>query len=244
MLQSLLFKKNSPRGEYRKTKDFSEKDLKQVYRVFEQYYDNTSFKLFKRDLSNKSGAFLVLHPKTGSIVGFSTIKELSLEIEGKKTHAFFSGDTVVEKEFWGTRILPYLMFKYIVSFRLRTVGDPIYWLLISKGYKTYMIMANNWYSYYPHYKGKNQHLKRIADAYADAYYGDYYVEEKGIMDFGDDYAPLKGEVAPITNEMRQKSPKIKFFEELNPEWKRGTELVCVGAIPTKDIFRYVERFFN
>ena len=42
----------------------------------------------------------------------------------------------------------------------------------------------------------------------------------------------------------KKSPKIKFFEQVNPEWERGTELVCVGAIPTKDIFRYIERFFT
>ncbi len=244
MFQEILFKKNTPRGEYRKSENFSEKDLRQMYAIFEKYYENVNFENFARDFSNKSGAFLVLHPKSGDIVGFSTIKELSLEIDGKMTHAFFSGDTVVEKEFWGTRILPYLMFKYVISFRMRKLGDPIYWLLISKGFKTYLVMANNWYSYYPHYKGKHQGLKKVIDAYSEAYYGDYYIKDKGLLDFGDDYAPLKGDIAPITDEMRQKSPKIKFFEQVNPEWERGTELVCVGAIPTKDIFRYIERFFT
>ena len=244
MFQGLLFSKNSPRGEYRKTKNFTEDNLKQMYAVFEKYYDNTNFELFKRDFSSKSGAFLILHPKSGDIVGFSTIKELSLEIDGKMTHAFFSGDTVIEKEFWGNRILVYLFYKYLIAFRLRKLGAPIYWLLISKGFKTYLILANNYYSYYPHYKGKHQGLKKIADAYSEAYYGEYYDRDKGVLDFGDDYAPLKGDIAPITDQMRKKSPKIRFFEQQNPEWERGTELVCVGAIPTQDFFRYIERFLT
>ncbi len=62
------------------------------------------------------------------------------------------------------------------------------------------------------------------------------------MNFGDDYQPLKGDVAPITDEMRRKSPKIRFFEEKNPQWVQGTELPCIGEIVWSDIFKYVQRF--
>jgi hypothetical protein len=43
-------------------------------------------------------------------------------------------------------------------------------------------------------------------------FGEYYDKEVGLLNFGDDYQPLKGEVAPITEEMRITNPKIDFFE--------------------------------
>ena len=43
MFQEILFKKNTPRGEYRKSENFSEKDLRQMYAIFEKYYENVNF---------------------------------------------------------------------------------------------------------------------------------------------------------------------------------------------------------
>ncbi len=55
----------------------------------------------------------------------------------KPRHAFFSGDTIIEKEYWGNRALTCAMYRYIVSFKLRYPLVPVYWILISKGFKTY-----------------------------------------------------------------------------------------------------------
>ena len=49
---------------------------------------------------------------------------------------------------------------------------------------------------------------------------------------------LKGDVAEITDAMRRENHKIDFFEQRNPEWRRGTELPCVGVfdgIPSENM---------
>lgn len=49
---------------------------------------------------------------------------------------------------------------------------------------------------------------------------------------------MKGEVAPITEEMRVKNPNIHFFEQKNPTWVTGTELPCIGRLGWKDLARF------
>ena len=39
---------------------------------------------------------------------------------------------------------------------------------------------------------------------------------------------LKGEVAPITDDLRQAEPAIDFFAQRNPGWADGHELPCVA----------------
>jgi hypothetical protein len=50
------------------------------------------------------------------------------------------------------------MFKLIIKLRVKYPFNEFYWLLISKGYKTYLLLANNYYVYYPNVNGENEHL--------------------------------------------------------------------------------------
>lgn len=117
-------------------------------------------------------------------------------------------------------------------------------MLISKGFKTYLLLANNFFTYYPHFKGKNQRLSGVVDSYCRQYFGDYYDPASKILNFGNDYQPLKENVAPITEIMRSNNPKIKFFEERNPNWVQGTELPCVGEITWQELAKYAQRFIT
>ncbi len=94
--------------------------------------------------------------------------------------------------------LPAQCFAILSSFKFRHPRTPVYWILISKGFKTYLLLANNYYSYYPHYDEKNAHLKDFVESYCKEYFSEYYNKETGLLNFGDDYQPLKADVAPIT----------------------------------------------
>ncbi|MFX6048671.1 hypothetical protein ABTE94_20260, partial [Acinetobacter baumannii] len=76
----------------------------------------------------------------------------------------------------------------------------------------YLLLANNYFVYYPHHEGKHAHLKPIVEHYCKTYFNEYFDHDSGLLNFGSDYQPLKADVAPITQQMRQDNPKISFFE--------------------------------
>jgi hypothetical protein len=232
------------KAKFQKVEKFSVQDLRVMYSIYEKYYENTSFDIFQSDFYKKTGAFIICHPDTGRIVGFSTLMKCDIKAGDKTYHALFSGDTVIEKEFWGTRALQRAMYIYLITEKVKHPTEPVYWMLISKGFKTYLLLANNFFTYYPHFKGKNQRLSGVVDSYCRQYFGDYYDPASKILNFGNDYQPLKENVAPITEIMRSNNPKIKFFEERNPNWVQGTELPCVGEITWQELAKYAQRFIT
>jgi hypothetical protein len=215
--------------------------IRQMYKVFSQYYENTSWEVFLHDLSKKTGAF-IMRNEVGRVVGFSTVMVCDVKVSGRPVRGVFSGDTIIERAYWGSRALQLEFFKFLIAEKTRRPFDAIYWFLISKGFKTYLLLANNFFTYYPRHDGQDSHLGDIVDAYCEQMFPAYYNREKRILDFGHDYAPLKTDVADITERMRADNPKIRFFEDCNPEWRRGTEMPCVGEITWTDIAKFAVRY--
>lgn len=238
--EGMLKKKRKvmPRGRYVRRENIPQHYLEQMYEIYAQYYANTRISIFLEDFEKKHGAILILHPKKDEIVGFSTVALHQFRLENKNYTFLFSGDTVIKKEFWGCRTLQSTMVKLLLKLRLRYPFDELYWLLISKGYKTYLLLANNYYVYYPHHEGQHSHLKPIVEHYCKTHFGEYFDQHTGLLNFGSDYQPLKADVAPITEQMRAENSKISFFEQQNPTWVHGTELPCIGRLAWQDVMRF------
>lgn len=235
---------NEPYSEYKLITHISVHEIKRMYRIYQKYYSNTNYEIFENDFLQKTGVFLIREPKTKEIVGFSTIMERDFIVDGKAQHAFFSGDTIIEQQYWGSRALQRAMYRYIIAYKVRHPFLPVYWILISKGFKTYLLLANNYYSYFPHYAEKHNRLEKYIHAYCEQYFGEYFNRESGLLNFGENYQSLNADVAPISKEMREKNQKIAFFEEQNPTWVAGTELPCIGELTWSDLGRYVHRFLT
>ncbi len=235
---------NEPYSEYKFANEISVHDLKRMFSIYRHYYANTAYEIFEQDFLQKTGVFIIREPKSKTIVGFSTVLERDFIVDGKAQHAFFSGDTIIEQQYWGSRALQRAMYRYIIAYKMRHPFQPIYWILISKGFKTYLLLANNYYRYFPHYGEKHERLEKYINSYCEQYFSEYFDRESGLLNFGEDYQPLKADVAPITKEMREKNAKIAYFEELNPTWVDGTELPCIGELGWIDLYRYVQRFLT
>ena len=236
--------KKEPYSEFVKVNDLSKRDIEKMFNIYGNYYLNTDYEIFEKDLFEKSGVFIIREPKKDFIVGFSTIMERKFPVNGKTVNAFFSGDTIIEEAYWGSRALQRAMFRYILFFKFKHTGSAIYWLLISKGFKTYLLLANNFQHYYPNPDQKNLELKDYVDAYCDEYFSEYYDQESKLINFGENYQALKPDVAPITDEMRSKNRKIAYFEQSNPTWVQGTELPCIGRLTWVDILFTLIRFIG
>ena len=206
-------------------------DVDSMHSVFVKYYHNADYQTFVKDLKKKIGAILVKKIDDGTIVGFSTIGIIEKEIDKKKCMGIFSGDTVIEKEYWGLPNLQTAFLRFMIITRIKNPFVNFYWFLISKGYKTYLLMANNWDIYYPNYKKREDDKRKvIVKTFSNHLFNGFYDEQTGLLKFGEGYQKLKEDVADIDEEMKQKYPKISFFEEVNPTWREGTELPCLGDI--------------
>lgn len=134
---------------YYSLKKISITDIQQMYGVFQRYYDNTDLDTFLKDISRKSGAILVRSKEDDRVVGFSTIVSMDMTVGERRGKGIFSGDTIIERDYWGSRALQTCFARLMLWEKLRSPHKPVFWLLISKGYKTYLLLANNFKRYYP-----------------------------------------------------------------------------------------------
>lgn len=205
--------------------------IEQMFVLFEHFYDNVSFTRFKNDLSDKTRVVLMFDKKK-KIKGFSTMKDFDYEFQGKNYRILYSGDTIISPEHWGTSILTIAFLKVMIKLKLRYPTRPVWWFLISKGYKTYLLLANNFINYYPRYdQATPPEYKGLLTGLSEMLYPGHFNAEKGVIEFPDGaHEKLKESIAPITEELKLKYPKIKFFEEQNQNWKIGYELSCIGEV--------------
>lgn len=229
---------------YRPISRVSPAEVLKMYSIFRCYYENAELDTFLNDMSRKTGVFMLQRRADDQIVGFSTVAKMDMEVDGKWIKGVFSGDTIIEKEYWGSRALPLAFSLYLARTVLRHPITPVFWLLISKGYKTYLLMANNFFRFYPHPKDRYEEYQPLVSQYCERLFPGYYDAASGVLDFGDSYQCLKDNVAPITDGVRKASPATVFFERCNPEWQRGTELPCIGRAGFSDLFRYFFRYVN
>ena len=202
-------------------------ELKRMHHLFSEYYEGHPFEVFKRDLLEKDDVIILKDQKT---------KEIQ---ENNKTyHGIYSGDTVIANEYWGSPVLGITFLKYLWWNKIKNPIRPLYWFLISKGYKTYLIMANNFPVHYPRFESKTgEHHKKLMDTfYTLKFKGDYNID-KGLIIPSGETCHLKNEVSDIDNELL-KIPRIKFFKDKNLDWQKGHELCCIAEMTIMMPFKY------
>ncbi len=218
--------------------ELSELAHDQMFQVFKDYYDSVSYQRFLDDLRGKDDVILLMD-EHHIIQGFSTIKNLALTVRGKKIYGLFSGDTVVAKAYWGQRVLGRAFLRYLVVQKARHPFSPYYWFLISKGYKTYLLMANNFEQHFPRFEREmSRWEKAVLDAFAASLYPHEYNPKTNLITFPDCHGHVRRGIADITPELREAYPRIAFFADKNPTWAQGSELACIARMTWSMPVRY------
>lgn len=201
-----------------------------MWAIFKKYYDSVSESAFKSDLNQKNYAILLVDQADNSIKGFSTVQVLQHQHGSKKAQIIYSGDTILEKEYWGSKVLHNTFLKLIFKLKLQKPFTPLYWFLISKGYKTFLLLAKNVKDYWPNMEGETPAFeKSLLEELCHKKFGDSWKPELGVLKFETCPGKLKGEIAPITTrDLRE--PLIQFFVDKNPGHADGDELCCIGKI--------------
>jgi hypothetical protein len=219
--------------------DLSFAEEARMLQLMQRYYDDVSREQFLADLAKKSAVILLFDKTDGQIQGFSTLLCLRLKCGDKILRGIFSGDTVVEKSYWGQRRLGKAFLRFLFTEKLKHPFEPLYWLLISKGYKTYLMMANNFSEYYPRFdKPTPAGKKALLDAFYSTLYADDYDARAGLIKPSGRAYKLKTGVAAISNGLMKNNPKVAFFQAANPHWQQGSELTCLARMTLSMPLRY------
>lgn len=211
--------------------DITAEQMNRMHELMLITYDKINLQQFKADLLSKDGAFILKDTHTNKIQGFSTYKELQFNISGRKVVGLFSGDTVINKKYWRHRTLGKAFLKYLFIQKLKNPFRPYYWYLISKGFKTYLLMANNFSFHYPRVETETpKEVKVIIDKVYNYLYGEDYNQKLGLI------APKKGRYYlrenhdEISEDLIASNQRVRFFVSQNPNWHEGVELACIAKM--------------
>ena len=205
-------------------------DIEKMYQLFSDYYNNHTLNTFEHDLFEKDHVILLRDKENQSIQGFSTLVCNPLRKSSKEVIGVFSGDTVVNKNYWGSSVLGLEFLKYLWFLKIKRPGVPVYWFLITKGYKTYLMMAKNFSTFYPRFEEHTpQEYKKLMDDFYSKKFPHLYDPNSGLICHDGESCALKEQVADITPDLLTE-PRIKFFQEKNPHWQRGEELTCIAKM--------------
>ena len=204
----------------------SREQISDMYRIMEVYYSNTSQKSFIDELQKKQDVIILLDEQN-NIRGFTT---LAIFMYDAQTQLLYSGDTIVEKEYWGRHDLSQTWIENAMFYAEKFAGVT-YWFLLSKGYKTYKYLSTFFKEYYPRVDMETPtKIQGIMDTFAKQQYGDKYCN--GIWAEGNDY--LKDEY-DYTDEAAIRDKNTAFFLEKNPGYMNGDELVCLCKISVDNL---------
>lgn len=215
------------KGQVRPIQEYTEEEIRIMYGLMKQFYDNTEESVFRRDFMEKDYCLSLYH-ETDGLVGFTTQKVMEFSVGGRSIHGVFSGDTIIHKEHWGDLEL----FQIWADFWFDYAGqyEEFYWFLICKGYKTYRMLPLFWSEFYPNYRCQTPAFEQsIMDTYASLLYGDTYNPNSGVIEYKTIKDKLKSGVADIgSRELKNKD--IEFFCQANPGYINGNDLVCLAKI--------------
>lgn len=230
------------KGKIKPVSEFSQQEVSVMYRLMAEFYEDTDEQVFLRDFYDKDYCLALYHDEAG-LVGFTTQKILELDVDGRKIHGIFSGDTIIHKSYWGDielfKVWAKFWFEYAEKY------EEFYWFLICKGYKTYRILPLFWAEFYPRHDTPTPvEIQRIIDAYALALYPREYDKSDGVIKYDHIKDKLRAGVADI-GEHEMKNRDIAFFCERNPEYFKGNDLACIARIDKKALkSRAVRLLFN
>ncbi|MBN2120779.1 MAG: hypothetical protein JW734_06980 [Candidatus Omnitrophica bacterium] len=211
-------------------KDLSVAEKEQMFKLMVDHFAGVARENFERDLSEKQWA-IILRGRDYQIKGFSTYMLLDERvIDGCNVAAIFSGDTIIDRNYWGCWELFKAFGKLSLSlcYEYKKNNVSLYWFLISMGYKTYRLLPVFFKEFYPRCNKKTPVFeKKIIDTFGHYKFSSEYNSRTGVIHFLRERDRLREGVADITRE-RLKNKHVDFFCRKNPLHKHGDELACIA----------------
>jgi hypothetical protein len=208
----------------------------EMFAMMCRHYEAIDEANFQQDLSEKD--FVLLLTEEDRLLGFTTGFCRKAEVAGREIRYIYSGDTVVEPEYWGPGYLIHAFFRAAGNFKAAAPDVPLYWLLLVKSHRTYRILSSFFRQFVPRIGRPNDpDLLTIRDDLAARKFGECFDPATGLIDFG----VSRGHLAPaLQNEETRASGNaiVREFIALNAHSGRGVELTCLAEFSLDNLRSY------
>jgi hypothetical protein len=213
------------------------------YQLMQFEFAGVNFENFTRDFDEKQYV-MILTNDSEEIVGFSTLMEMDINLEGKIMKVIFSGDTTVLHEHRDSFGFGFELSKFFIRAIDLYPSHEVYYVLISKGWRTYRVLPFYFKEFFPCYErpiGLDE--KSLINAFGYKKYPDNYVEETGLLCFKGETERLRPESLDASLPPRN-NPHVNFFFKNNPSYLEGTELVCMAKVSHDNFTRVVSKLIS
>lgn len=228
------------RSSIRPPHDLSSRDFEEMFGLMTRHYDKADREMFFEDLREKHWVIELRDDLTGQLKGFSTQRLMDTPLDKETVTALFSGDTIVDRECWGSPILAIAWGQLAVKIIESNPDRELYWFLICKGFRTYRFLSVFFEEFSPCWNRETSAQdQRILTALAQQKFGSQYDEARGILIASDKAYRIKPEVDLLTDSRRD--PHVAFFLERNPGYQRGDELCCLARLSLSNFSRAARR---
>ncbi|MDQ6684578.1 MAG: hypothetical protein M3Z16_05565 [Pseudomonadota bacterium] len=210
----------------RERSELGSDDVAAMYALFDRYYEGGSAEVFAVDLAGKSHV-IELRDEADVLCGFSTLAVFSVEHEGRRVRALFSGDTIIDQAHRGEQTLPRAFCRFAGALAA-SEPTPLYWLLISKGHRTYRYLHAFARHYFPAPgRATPTPQQALLDVFCRHRFDDHYDAASGLIRLDPTTATrLRSEWCDVRDGLRR-SPDVAFFLARNPGFAGGDELACL-----------------
>ena len=193
--------------------------------LLRSHFEGITVEQFEHDLEAKSWVILV-EDTDGRIRGFSTLMIRHGIFRNECFRVFYSGDTIMDRQAWGTTALLRNWYDAVHSIARCDGGGKTYWLLICSGYRTYRILPVFWREFWPrHDAATPPKTQTLMDRLTSEHFGHSYDRDRGLVRLP--RAPrLRDDLCQVPTG-RLRDPHVAFFMARNPGWRLGDELVCL-----------------
>lgn len=154
-------------GNLTRVADLSSQDLDEAFDLMGRHYENVARRTFESDLAEKRWIIQLRSEASGELCGFSTQMLLDATVDDRPVKALFSGDTIIDPNYWGDPALMDVGGKLCLSLIDEFPNDELYWFLISAGYKTYRFLPVFFRQFYPRFDEPTPFLPATACSASD-----------------------------------------------------------------------------
>ncbi len=208
--------------------------LEALYQLFIRYYREVDRETFYQDLAEKDW-ILLLKDSEDTVQGFTTMQLFDLLYKGKRIRAIFSGNTIIERNFWGDMALMKTWGTFMAQRKCEAPDIPLYWYLICSGYRTYLFLPFFFRDFYPsHVTPTPEYEKQLIDYLGLMKFPDEYKD--GIVCVSNPRECLRPDLA-IPPDRKLRNPHVRYFVERNPGYLLGDELVCLTEFSLENNMR-------
>ena len=214
-----------------------------LFALYSRHYCGARRDQFENDLAEKEVVILLRDRSNHQVCGFSSQMILRQRIGGQEVRALFSGDTIIAPSHWGDQELRRGWCRYAAAALTAEPGVPLYWFLMTKGYRTYLYLPVFFRDFFPHYDREiPRELQSLLDGFARQKFSDAYDASSGLIRFAETHSQLTDELSGVPVR-RANDPHVKFFLQRNPEYVRGVELACITEISHENIRPFARHMF-